>query len=199
MKALTRHFKTATVVAALFAVSAVPAAAAAPDQPLAPALASEVNDVSEGDVIYGGTTQSTDPTRYDYVPPAGAGGGFTTMGATGYANIGGFTFDYQGAKIGIPGFILQHVISGSGLKINEEVATYTFGVQAQLCNYETHFQNRKGSKIYSTRKSSYHAGCSYGFALGQKVNGPFTVENGAQCARLYVNGAYKGEQCHNVF
>jgi hypothetical protein len=148
-------------------------------------------------VIFGGTTQSTDPSRFDYVPAGSLT--ISPRSATGYSNIGGFTFNWGGVPIGIPGFLLQHTLSGSGLTVDQDTANYTFGVQVQLCNYQTAFQNRKGSTIYSTRWSAYHAGCSYGAALMQNVKGPFQVKNGQQCARLYVNGNFKGEQCHSVY
>jgi hypothetical protein len=188
-------------VGALLAITAASPASATGEGSAPPVVETGSEDVpsvipEEGDVILGGTTQSTDPTRFDYVPAEPA---FSGRGAVGYQPIGGFTFTWGGVPIGLPGFVLQHVLTGSGLTVQQETANYTFGVKAQFCNYQTAFQNRKGSTIYSTRWSSYHSGCSYLAAVGQNIQGPFAVKNGSQCARLYVNGTFKGEQCHNVF
>lgn len=149
-------------------------------------------------VIYGGTTQSTDPTRYDYVPPAS--GGVTPMSATGYAWLAGYTFGWKGFNITVPATHLLHKLNGSGLSITGESATYSYGniTNVQVCNYQTQFQNRYGSTIYSTRKASLHEGCSY-VAFSQSIPGTFTVKTGVQCARFFVNGIYRGEQCHQVF
>lgn len=203
MKRGIRTWATAGAVLGLLSMGLLPAHAESSTPEDEVSMSNPGEAPVDGGVVLGGTTQSTDPTRYDYVPPAGDDelSPIQAKSAIGYANIGGFTFNYGGVAIGVPGFVMQHgIISGStGLQISQEYANYSFGVKVQLCNFQTAFQNRSGSTIYSTRWAPKHEGCIVGFSTGQSVNGPFNVKNGAECARLYVNGAFKGEQCHSVY
>lgn len=66
--------------------------------------------------IYGGKTQSTDPTRMDYVPASNSPHGniLKPMNASGSAVIGGFTMTVGGAQITIPKTTLTHYILGVG-------------------------------------------------------------------------------------
>lgn len=148
-------------------------------------------------VSYGGTTQSTDPTRSDYVS---AQVGIQPASAEGVGIVAGFQYTFKGVTITVPSATLTHAINGSGLTINKEVAAYAAGgaIAAQICNWQIVFQNRYGSTIYSTRSTAVQEGCSY-VTFSAYAQGPFTVKTGLQCARLYVNGNYRGEQCHNVF
>lgn len=158
--------------------------------------------LDEAAAIIGGTTQSVDPTRFDYVPPESSGDGtMTPMGADGYAWFGGFTFTYKGLIIGVPALEMRHVINGSGLTISSEYATYqpTVLQGLQLCNYQTHFQNRNGNTIYSTYKSTYHEGCEWFTISRQDSPVSQIVKTGQQCARLYVAGTFRGEQCHYTY
>lgn len=152
-------------------------------------------------VIYGGKTQSTDPTRYDYVAPvADDGPTVTPQSATGIGWISAFSYSWNGLTIPVPATYLQHTINGSGLRIDSEYADYLYGSPfgLKVCNYRTSFQNRYGDTIYSTRWAPLHTGCSY-VTFSQSIRGPFTVKTGVQCARYYVNGTFRGEQCHSVF
>lgn len=150
-------------------------------------------------LVLGGTTQSVDPTRYDYVAPGGAGGGIRPMSATGYGWVPAFTYSWNGLQIPVPSGYILHVLKGSGLTVNVDAAQYEPNILGiQICNYRFAFQNRYGKTIYATRWAPLHAGCTYGY-FSQGVVGPFTVRTGVDCARLYVNGIYRGEQCHNVY
>lgn len=146
--------------------------------------------------ISGGTTQSTDPTRFDYVAPSRKGA--TVASAMGSKTLKGWSYSMGGFTVKVPTLQLTHYLSGKGLRINRESASYQTSGLTRVCNYRTAFQNRFGSRIYSTRWAPLHRGCSWEYAQ-QNLNTSFTVQGGLQCARLYENGRYRGEQCHNVF
>ncbi|MCL1800261.1 MAG: hypothetical protein FWG25_02695 [Promicromonosporaceae bacterium] len=165
-------------------------------------LLSQEEMLNNGATTLGGTTQSTDPTRYDYAEPDAYDGttDLTSKNATGMANIPSFTFDFNGLSIKVPAFVLTHKIVGSGLTVTSETASWTGVTNFQLCNYRVDFQNRYGSTIYSTHTTGLHTGCTtFGSGSMSAQNVPYTLKTGAQCARLYVNGTFRGEQCHNVF
>jgi len=189
-----------TVAIAATGALLAPATAFAADSSSSPSTEAVVTP--DPVVILGGTTQSTDPTRYDYVPakPAGIDGLVTPQNAVGYAYVAAFTFGWKGFNISVPAVNMFHTLNGSGLTVTGESVGYLYGniANVQVCNYQTQFQNRYGSTIYSTRKSALHAGCSYA-AFNQSIPGTFSVKTGVQCARYYVNGTYRGEQCHQVF
>jgi hypothetical protein len=165
----------------------------------APVTSSESE--SEGsEVIYGGQVQSVDPTRYDYVPIGEADPSIAApASAWGQQWIGGFTIKVGGQSIGIPKMVLTHDITGSGLRIDREQA-YTISGTGQVCNYRYDFQNRYGGAIYSTvtgttRWSCDPIGTTWG---GNNVRAPYSVKRGKQCARLFSNGVFIGEQCHSI-
>lgn len=192
---MRKSFKASLVAVASLAITlaVVPTAASA-----APLSTTADNDqgFAEG-VTYGGTTQSTDPTAFNYVPPASGHVGVQPMGASGMAAIGGFTVTIEGQTITVPGFWMEHVIQGSGYSITKEWAQYAPVTYLTLCNYQTAFQNRNGSTIIATRWSSYHSGCSTGI-FTQEAPGSFQVQEGQECARLYVANVFRGEQCHYI-
>lgn len=169
-----------------------------------PAFASdnETSDVASGSgsvgVIYGGTTQSIDPTRFDYVPAAGSpqAGMIQPLNASGTQSIGGFTISVGGVPIGIPRILLTHEINGSGLRVTSE-KVYFASTSTSVCNYQVVYQNRSGSKIYSSSYSSTYKGCSSAKLMYNSA-APFTARAGVQCARLFSNGVYLGEQCHSI-
>jgi hypothetical protein len=149
--------------------------------------------------ILGGTVQSVDPSRYDYVPRGSPSNAPTDRSATGIALIDGFTYTFGGVEFSIPTFYLLHEIRGSGLVIDSEAATIYWGITVQppICNWRFDFQNREGGTIFSTYSTPVHEDCSYG-TFWVDESGPWHVHRGAQCARLFVNGTFRGEQCHSV-
>jgi hypothetical protein len=153
--------------------------------------------------IIGGTTQSVDPTRYDYVAPEAEGP--VPMSASGVGVVSPFSYSWNGFTIAVPAGYLFHSITGSGLTITKESVTYSPAPSAvgaiwgmNVCNARFDFQNRSGSTIYSTSTGSVLSGC-HTSGITRVKTGTVTVRTGVQCARLYVNGTYRGEQCHSVF
>ncbi|MGW8566357.1 hypothetical protein [Isoptericola sp. NPDC055881] len=155
-----------------------------------------------GDRIIGGTTQSTDPTRDDYVgsPEVASPQDGMLGSAYGKGLTGKFSFNLGGITWRVPTGLIAHSIKGSGCRITRESARWepVGGIVFGMCNWRITFQNRYGSKIYSTVRSKVHDGCSY-------IRRPYfayepnrTVKRGLQCARLYVNGYFRGEQCHSM-
>lgn len=153
------------------------------------------NDVLDnGGTVSGGFVQHSDPTRYDYVPERSP---IVPLGAQGYAWIPAFEYTFGGATIPVPGGQIFHRIDGSGLHIAEESATYT--APANICNYRFDFQNRdNGGRIISTRSTGVHNGCQFGM-VGHVPLQNFNVQSGMMCARLFVSGAFRGEQCHHIY
>lgn len=159
---------------------------------------------AQSQIILGGKTQSVDPTRYDYVPPTSAHpgtGGIAPMSADGYAFLSAFSYSWKGLTIPVPGSYIYHRIEGSGLRVTEEEGSWialSAGSGWQQCNVRFDYQNRSGSTIYSTVSNGQHNGCS--FAQTIDIRRPDrTVKTGLLCARLFVSGTFRGEQCHNVF
>lgn len=152
------------------------------------------------DVIYGGKVQSTDPRRYDYLPPEElATGMVSTQDAYGATFIPAFNYSWGGLTIPIPGGLIEHGIYGQGLRITRETAA--FGPLAgnwQICNHQWQLQNRNGNTIYSTIRLPVQTGCRAGFTTVD-YRTVRTVRYGQVCARLYVAGYYKGQQCHHVY
>lgn len=153
------------------------------------------NDILDGGgVISGGFVQHSDPTRYDYAPETPS---VAPRGAQGYAWIPAFEYTFGGATIPVPGGQIFHRIDGSGLYIEEESATYT--APANICNYRFDFQNRDNSgRIVSTRSTGVHNGCQFGM-VGHVPLQNFNAQSGMMCARLFVSGAFRGEQCHHIY
>lgn len=163
---------------------------------LSGASVAQAEDQDEHQVIYGGKTQTNDPTRHDYVDPGDdESTGISPRSAIGYQPITGFSFNFRGNSYKVSTSELKHGINGNGLKINSEYAEYR--APSTVCNWRVDYQNRYGGTIYSTRKGGVHSGCDFGamYDVGPKN---FSVKKGSQCARLYVAGSYRGEQCHNV-
>ncbi|MGO1592458.1 MAG: hypothetical protein ACTH1Z_01365 [Ancrocorticia sp.] len=148
--------------------------------------------------IVGGTTQSIDPTRWDYVPPSDeTAEGVEPLDANGGEPIGGFTINVNGVPIGIPKMILRHNIKGTKLKVNtEEARIETTG--ATVCNYRFDFQNRYGKKIYKTNSTGVYSKCTINSGWVKNSYAPFTAKRGVQCVRLFSNGVFVGEQCHSI-
>lgn len=113
------------------------------------------------------------------------------LSASGSQPIGGFTVK----DIRIPSMMLDHVINGSGLTINSEVAE---AEGLNLCNYRIDFQNRYGNTIYRTDVGNTYWGCKL-LTTGPIYSRFKSVNRGVQCARVFVNGQYAGEQCHNIY
>lgn len=150
--------------------------------------------LESGGVVVGGEAQSVDPTRYDYVPEGGDE--ISPRSASGYAWIPAFQYSFGGITISVPGAQIYHRINGAGLHISEEVATYS--APANICNYRFDFQNRDlNSRIISTRSTGTHQGCQFGM-VGHSPLRNFDVQPGMMCAKLYVSGAFRGEQCHHI-
>lgn len=151
-----------------------------------------------GETIRGGKVQHTDPTRHDYVPLGSAGDPscpveMQPMSATGWQYISAFPFEWQGLTIPIPKGQLTHSVNGSGLTVTAEGASYV--VAGAPCNVQFQFQNRYGSTVYSTIKSPIY-GCGGYFEYINPTDR--TLKRGLLCARLYVNGYFKGEMCHSI-
>lgn len=149
------------------------------------------------EVIQGGTTQSTDPTAYNYVPEgADSNTGIQPQSASGAEIIRGFGFEWQGVPIQVPLLTLNHQIIGQGTHIQSETANIS-ATASQICNWRVDYQNRFQNQIYATYPGATHWDCSFGSASDVGPSN-INVRPGAQCARLYVMGEFRGEQCHAI-
>lgn len=125
-------------------------------EPEVPNEPAETIIVDEAETIIGGTTQSTDPTRDDYVPD------FEPLDANGVGTTRAFAWTWQGASISVPNGFLGHKITGSGLRITQERVNWGPALNVgQICNFRFTLQNRYGSTIYSTVRMPLHSGCKY--------------------------------------
>lgn len=162
------------------------------------AVSASAESLGDGQVIFGGVAQSSDPSRYDFVPDENDPiySGVSTRSAWGQQWIGGFSVH----GVTIPTILLTHDLTGSGTKIDREEA-YAMSSAGRVCNYRIDFQNRYGSAIYSTVIGKLYTGCSaIGTTWGgNNVRAPYTVRTGLQCARLYSGGDFVGEQCHHIY
>lgn len=188
-------------IASVFLLVLLPLTASAKDASPTPPQGG--SDAGEGYEIRGGRTQSVDPTAWNYVPPA-TGGGISPMSATGAQIISPFSVTLKGVTIAVPSGYLTHKIEGSGLTINKETAVYQPSLGAggvwgvNICNWRIDFQNRDLRNISSTSIGTTHASCDV-IGVSRTKSTTVTVKQGVQCARLYVNGTFRGEQCHSVF
>lgn len=148
--------------------------------------------LSNGGRVDGGTVQHTDPTAYNYVPLNVEDPFKEDRSAKGYAFVPGFT--YNGNTI--PAGQIFHAIDGNGTWIDFERATYT--AAGNICNYRFDYQNRDmNGNISWTLSNGDHGGCQFGMVGDQGVRN-INVKKGMMCARLYVSGSFKGEQCHHI-
>lgn len=166
----------------------------------------------EGTVLDGGQLQSVDPTAWNYEPPAAHSGGMITpMAASGFTGIGGFVMTVgaggQSTNIQVPAGFLGHAISGSGTgaSLGNESAAYvptpslTALWNLQMCNWRIDWQERNGSNILATSPGPQTSGCSTLGASVSRTSKALPARNGSQlCARLYVGGTFRGQQCHNI-
>jgi hypothetical protein len=68
---------------------------------------------------------------------------------------------------------------------------------SNICNWRIDFQNRYGSTIYSTSSGTLNSNCQMtGVSRTRATN--WTAKVGVECARLFVNGTFRGEQCHSI-
>lgn len=69
-----------------------------------------------------------------------------------------------------------------------------------ISNYRIDFQNRDiHGNIMKTWVGPTQYNCAWRWSMKREINQPFYVSRGKQCARLFVGGAFRGEQCHNIF
>lgn len=162
----------------------------------ATAVASTPDTILEsGGFVVGGHAQDSNPGSYDYVPSTPAPG-TGDRSAKGYAFVPGFTYSFGGATINIPSAQIYHAIDGAGTWIDYERATYT--APARICNYRMDYQNRDlNGKIVGTWSNGTHVGCITGMAGDQGIHRK-RVQRGMMCARLFISGAFRGEQCHHI-
>lgn len=132
------------------------------------------------------------------------------MTAIGFQPLGSIQYSWQGVTVEVPtGCFLGHTIKGDGRKLAQEWTSWDcsppassfLAVNPNMCNprYDFIYKDMNG-KIYSRLSSgNRYLGC-WG------ATGPtFTAPNnrtlpkyGSACAALYLNGQYKGQQCHNI-
>jgi len=67
-----------------------------------------------------------------------------------------------------------------------------------ICNWRFDFQNRSGDTAYSTSVGNTHGSCDI-VNISRVQTSTVKVKQGLECGRLYVNGYFRGEQCHAVF
>lgn len=153
--------------------------------------------LSSGGTVYGGVSQSNDPTRFDYVPRDGGTVDSGLRSAKGYEFVPAFEYSFRGLTIPVPGGQIYHRIDGNGLRIDYETMTYT--APANICNYRVDYQNRDmNGNIVFTHSNGDHLGCQFGM-VGDNGISNVDVQPGMMCARLFVSGAFRGGQCHHVY
>ncbi len=158
------------------------------------------SDGSTETVIEGGQVQHDDLTRWDYVPASDQETRPSFRSAWGHEVIGGFDFGYKGLPLKIPAGTLAHDIQGGSTYIRSEAAQYLLFASANICNYRIDFQNRDiHGNIMKTWVGPTQYNCAWRWSMKREINQPFYVSRGKQCARLFVGGAFRGEQCHNIF
>ncbi|WP_029067736.1 hypothetical protein [Jonesia quinghaiensis] len=163
----------------------------------APSGSSDIDDMSR--------TQSEDPTLENFVPSPSDPryNQPQLLSARGWQGIGGFTVDVKGVPIGIPKIELWHYITGSGTKVSVE-SVEVRAKTGNVCNYHVSFQNRYGGTIYSTATTPVRWNCVYIGRVSPMIHNPavrdksLTLKRGVQCARLFVDGVFAGEQCHSI-
>ncbi|ADG73005.1 hypothetical protein Cfla_0085 [Cellulomonas flavigena DSM 20109] len=198
--------------AAVVAISvlAIPAAANPSLPGGSDAPQASVTEADGSVLVTGGRTQSKDPTAWNYVEPTRSFGtaGSVPMDASGVGYTSPFQYEFHGLMLGIPTGIIGHQVYGSGLTVTSESANWgptLTGTPAQICNYQWQFQNRYGSRHYSTLIQPLQEGCwttlgfKGNFDARYTASHKRTMKTGLLCARLYVNGTFRGEQCHNVY
>jgi hypothetical protein len=107
------------------------------------------------------------------------------------------------APITVPAGYLNHMIKGSGRKIESQRATYTVspgigGLKGQVCNWQIDFSYKENGKEYMRERGKPIRECG---GIVHPVVGhakPKTVRFGKACAELWVNGKFRAAQCHNI-
>lgn len=167
--------------------------------------ATNVTYDADGGITFTGEfpTQSTDPSRWDYVPVDASNDEAAARSAVGTQVISSFSYSWNGLQLPVPAGHLAHRIDGSGLSLSGENAIYgpAIGIGipwgVNLCNWRIDFQNRPAAGgVASTSTGPIHSTCST-FGI-ERTRGPFKAKAGVQCARLFVNSTFRGEQCHSV-
>ena len=127
------------------------------------------------------------------------------MNAYGAAWVSAFNYSWEGLTVPVPGAYIIHQITSSGLNISWEEAWYTPSASVpgaiwgtNICNWRFDFQNRSSidGSIKQTWSGLTQPGCN---TLNVKrAISNIKPSNGLQCARLFTNGVFRGEQCHSV-
>lgn len=155
----------------------------------------------EYEVVEGGTVQHTDPTRYDYVPLSASPTDLVQpASASGLTLLSAFKYTWNGISIPVPGLQWHYHLTGSGLNVTNQHSRWvpTLINNVRLCNWKVQYQNRTGSTIHSTFTTGTHTGCTWGTGTDTLTN-DYRVKTGIQCARLFVQGYFRGEHCHAVY
>ncbi|WP_431990884.1 hypothetical protein [Streptomyces albogriseolus] len=122
--------------------------------------------------------------------------------ATGSTALGTFTYEVRGATVKVPvGCFLTHSISGSGKKIERQLAGVDcIGVAAtfsRFCNWRIDFTYADtDNRTYRTSRGATRTECEGAplrRAAPQKL-----PQYGKACARLFVNGKSRATQCHYI-
>jgi hypothetical protein len=93
----------------------------------------------------------------------------------------------------IPGGVLGHDISGSGLKINYDSAR--FRSIACLSQWRIDFYYTSGGSTYKRLTGATHSACE---RTGVRTVGRATLKRGLACAVMYSHGRKLTEQCHQI-
>lgn len=122
------------------------------------------------------------------------------MAAKGFTLLSAFKYSWNGISIPVPGLQWHYHLDGSRLSVTHQHTRWvpTLINNVRLCNWRVAYQNRSGNTIYSTRWSPTSSGCTWGTGYNN-LSSDYTVKRGVQCAKLYVQGYFRGEHCHAVF
>ena len=133
-----------------------------------------------------------------------AGASPASASAFGCQYIGGFGFSWQGLTLQAPKGYLCHSITGSGRSVTNEYAYYgpapsVYGaLTGRVCNWRIDFQYRNTSNVvYRTDTGATHNTCEYYIRRDQPTDKSLAYY-GKACARLFVGGVLRSQQCHNI-
>ncbi|MFJ9900393.1 hypothetical protein ACIQPR_44395 [Streptomyces sp. NPDC091280] len=123
-------------------------------------------------------------------------------GAIGSTPVRTFEYSVGGMTMKIPtGCVFTHIIRGGGRKISYQNAgvdcAFVGALSSGFCNWRIDFTYADtDNRTYRTSRGATHNECKID---PMRNNSPQTLPRyGKACARLYVGGARRVSQCHNI-
>jgi hypothetical protein len=122
------------------------------------------------------------------------GGAFTSPAeaATGIAVWG----TQSVGSYSIPAGTLSHYISGSGLHVNYEDATFQAIACVSSWRIDFRYLADPNSTVYRTSTGTTHSTCD---RQGTRQTGATDLRKGLACARFFAHGTLLAQQCHQIY